>query len=198
MIDVKILEGKIAALQPSFVLMGEMTGKPATASVMGLYADYFATNHIAIDDANQAVEAIMAGWSKGWWPDPEQIAARAIELVRQEMAMRNAHDRGAEIEETMAQASAVKWERRLTMANEWRMRNVEGFRTVLGSVNAYCRGAEHLAWQQESDTYRKSFRDGCIVQACNNQAGKDERRAARIVEAQRHDRAVQFASGGAI
>lgn len=198
MIDPALLKGKIAALQPSFLLMSEMTGKPSTASVMGFYAEYFVTHHIAIDDANRAVESIMAGWAKGWWPDPEQIGARAIEIVRREYAAQQGGNRGAEIEEWMAQAGAAKWEHRLTMANEWRTHNPTAFQAVLGTVNTYCRGADHLAWLQDSEVYRQSFRHGAIVQACNNQAGREEQIAAKKEAIARHERAMQFGSTGVV
>lgn len=186
------ITGKIAALQASFQLMEEMTGSPSSATKVGLYANYFAEQKLAMYFVGRAVEEIMFTHAKGFWPTPEQIAARARELQRRDDARDSFRDIMGHLEEVFAQADAAKWEHRVTMANEWRQANPTTFKTVLRKVDQTCASIQLLTWVRESAEYRKSFRDGAIIQACNNQAAREERIAERKEAIARHERAMQF------
>lgn len=191
------LEGKIAALAPSFLIMAEMTGKDATASVVGLYTKHFVDEGLAMNDVNIAVETIMVSWQRPYWPSPEIITVKAREYVRRSGS--GFRDVSLEIHAWSLEEGARQWEHRVHMANEWRTSNPTRFKPLLRSVDSY--GSvflEQLAWMAESQSYRKAFRDGTVVQACNNLAGIDERKMQRRIEAQRETRAAQFAATGVV
>ena len=193
--DPKAIQGKIAALQPGFELMSEMTGKAPTASLMGFHVEHYIACHLAMDTVNRAILAIMTGWNRPYWPAPEVIAARAQEIARTErLAAFSPHDRAQEIEEACAIADARKWEHRLQMANDWRTSNAARFPTLLRRVDTDNLAVKHLVWLAESAVYRKAFRDGAVVQACNTQAGIDERRTRAIQDRERAQRASAFAA----
>lgn len=191
------LEGKIAALEPSFLIMAEMTGKDATASVVGLYAKHFVDEGLAMNDVNIAVETIMVSWQKPYWPSPEIITLKTREYIRQSGS--GFRDVSREIHAWSLEEGARQWEHRVQMANEWRVQNATRFKPLVRSVDSY--GAvflKHLAWMAESQSYRKAFRDGAVVQACNNEVGIDERKIQRRTESERQTRAAQYGATGAM
>lgn len=191
------LEGKITALAPSFLIMAEMTGKDATASVVGLYTKHFVDEGLAMNDVNVAVETIMVSWQRPYWPSPEAITLKTREYARQSSSA--FRDRFIEIHSWSLEEGLRQWEHRVHMANEWRVHNPTRFKPLLQSVDSY--GSvflERLAWMTESQSYRKAFRDGAVVQACNNMVGSDERAVQRRMAAEREARATQFAATGTI
>lgn len=199
--DLKAIEGKIKALAPSWELMAEFTGKPSSATMIGLYAKHFVENHVAMHDVNLAVEQILVGWKRGFWPSPEEIVARAKEIARINARMSGVSwDVMGQIEEVYAQVDARKWECRLGMANEWRMNNPDRFKRVVrgvdGMIEQFIRMINLKPSEQEkllqSGPYRKAFRDGAVVGGCNDQAGIDERIRERRLALQREEAARQF------
>lgn len=191
------LEGKIAALAPSFLIMAEMTGKESTAYMMGFYAKHFVEEGLTMNDVNIAVETIMVSWQKPYWPSPEMITVKTRECMRQSSS--GFRDRFLEIHAWSLEEGSRQWEHRVQMANDWRTRNPTRFKPLLQSVDSY--GSvflEQLAWMTGSQSYRKAFRDGTVVQACNNLAGIDERKIQRRIDAERETRAAQFGSTGVV
>lgn len=198
MIDVSIIEGKIKALEPSFRLMADMTGKASTADLVGFYAEYFAINHLAPDTVNETVREMLLTWDKRAWPTPEQIAVKTRERSRRERSAGNGGFDHEAFDAVFKLSQLEQWEHRLDMANTWRLANPTRFKTVLARVDRDSDPLKRLTWVQESEHYRKAFRDGAVVQACNTQAGIDERKAQRLKEAERESRAKHFAATGEI
>lgn len=198
----QFLDGKIAALRPSFLLLGELTGRAATPEVMKFYTEKFAGLHLAMDDVNQAVEVLLVGWKKSYWPSVEEIAAKAKE-IRAQAAFEGSvgHARWQEIEQVYQQADDAKWIRRLEVANRWRMTNPIRFKLLLDSVNGDLRRfveVLELQWMIESKAVRQAFKDGAIVGGCLCEAGIDDRRQERLEAADRARRAKQFGVTGEI
>lgn len=193
--DLKKIEGKIKALAPAFELMAEMTGKPSSATMMGVYTNHFVTVGLVMDHVNHAVHAIMLGWQKGYWPSPEVIAARAQEIGRQENAKHSIQNIEGYIHEICARVDGEKWERRLGMAEQWSDANPARFEVIHKRIKTESTIlSDRLAWMAENKSYRAAFKHGAIVQACNTQAGDDERRRAVLDEKGRRERAKRFAA----
>lgn len=176
-------QGKIAALEPSFRFLAERTRVEPTASMMGLYAEYFIQQGLMIEAVNQTVRDIVIGWDKPYWPSAEYIAVRARQKQRSTMDEIHGIKPSARILEDWCESEAQRrWDSRKAMAKEWGEKNPGTLRVLIegidGDIKMLVQSGAHQ-WLKESQTYRTHFRKGAAVGACIKRAGEEERKAAK-------------------
>lgn len=182
-------QGKIAALAPSFQLLGERTGREPSASLMGVYAEFFAQQNLMIEAVNQTVRDIVVGWDKPYWPSAEYIA----KLTRQKhrSVMDELHGiRGSEqaLEDWCEAEQQRRWDHRVDEANTWRIANQDRFKRIVrevdGDIKMLLDKGTH-PFLQDSKVYRTHFREGSAVGACLKKIGEDQRHVAKQLEKER-------------
>lgn len=201
--DYTKIQGKIVALAPSFSLMAELTGKPSSATVVGLYTAHFVDCGLAMHDVNVAVEQIMVGWNKPYWPSADDIAKKARGIVSSYGNKDSVVAHRSSLEDAFTAEGERRWEHRLGMANTWRdasPQNVEKFRAIVKAIDldvVHLRDVVRLEWLQQS-SYRDAFRLGASVGGCLRQAGIDERKQQAFDAIHRELRAKRFAHTGKV
>lgn len=188
--------GKIAALEPSFRFLAERTGREPTAGMIGLYAEYFVQQGLMMEAVNQTVRDIVISWDDYRWPSAEYIAVRARQKQRSVMDHLHGITPIQQALEDICEAEAQRrWDRRLAEANAWRERRPERFKVLVRAIDTdiagLIRGGNQ--WLNESQVYRRSFREGAAVGACLKESGIEERREQKRLEKERAARAVQEA-----
>lgn len=199
--DPKEHAGKLKALESSFLLMADMTGKAPTPRAMNFHLEHYVRQGLSMHDVNLGVLEVMKSWQAGYWPTPEVIEHSARAIQRQNRKEHSVgYDPTDEIEDISLRARDSNWLHRSETANAWREANPARFRSeVMPKVNAEVQfQSARIKRMREGHAYREAFREGATVQACNNRAGEDERRAARL-HAEKIDReARHFAATGAM
>lgn len=180
-------QGKIAALAPSFQLLGERTGKEPSASLMGVYAEFFVQQGLMIEAVNQTVRDIVVGWDKPYWPSAEYIAKMTRQKHRS--VMDELHGiRGCEqaLEDWCEAEAQRRWDERLAEANSWRERgNMEPFKRFVREIDqdiARMIQTGLYPFLTESKPYRGAFREGRAVGRCLVEIAKEMRKLSQEQE----------------
>jgi hypothetical protein len=184
------------AFKPAFTLLEEMTGVASSDQRMAIYTEHFLRNHLSVDAIYESVRKMLLSWEKRSWPSPEQIALAARNYQHTTLKSDNYDWRS--FHAVFEMAAIERNDRRVEKANTWREANQQRFtKEIVPDVD---RDVAHrmvrIKWLRQEKSYRQAFREGAIVQQCNNEVGKEARALERRTDAERSARAQRFGATG--